>query len=125
MKKAIVTGATSMLGIATVKTLIDMNYKVLAVSRKGSTRRNQVPDSEMITFVESDLSELSNIALDCNDYDVFFHFGWAYTDRSTRNVPELQVKNVQYTLDAINLAHKAGCKRLLFAGSRAEYGKVA
>ena len=111
-----------MLGIATIKSLVERNIEVVAISRKGSRRRDKLPVSELITFIEADLSELNTIELPSGEYDVFYHFGWANTDKVSRNNPELQNENVQYTLDAIKLAHKFGCKKFLFAGSQAEYG---
>ena len=37
----------------------------------------------------------------------------------------MQSDNIKYTLDAVNLAQRLGCKTFVFAGSQAEYGRVA
>ena len=37
----------------------------------------------------------------------------------------LQNKNVKYTLDAVNLAHRMGCRTFVGVGSQAEYGRVS
>lgn len=122
MKTAVVTGATSMLGIATIKRLIENNIDVIAISRANSRRRDALPKSELVTFVGCELEEISALELPDINADVFYHFGWGFTDKSTRDDPELQSKNVDYTLDAINLANRLGCSRFLGAGSQAEYG---
>lgn len=125
MKTAVVTGATSMLGIATVKRLIENNIKVIAISRANSHRREALPKSDLLTFVGCELDEMCSLDMskvNVLSADVFYHFGWGFTDRSTRINPELQNKNVDYTIDAINLAQQLGCKRFLGAGSQAEYG---
>ncbi len=59
-----------------------------------------------------------------NLIDVFFHFAWGNTDKTTRNDPILQEKNIKYSLDAVNLAKKLGCKKFVGAGSQTEYGRV-
>lgn len=122
MKRVVVTGATSMLGIAAIKECIRNNVEVLAISRAESRRREALPQSELITFVECDLSELEMLDAREKQYDVFYHFGWGHTDKMTREDPLLQLKNVEYTLDAVKLAHKLGCKKFVGAGSQAEYG---
>ena len=36
---------------------------------------------------------------------------------------DLQLQNIQYTLDAVRLAKRLGCKVFVGAGSQAEYGR--
>lgn len=122
MDGVIVTGATSMLGIATVKECIKNNVKVIAISRADSRRKKYLPHSDLMTLLECDLAELKSIELPKGSYDIFYHFAWGYTDKSTRDDPVLQSKNIEYTLDAVQLAKRCGCKKFLGAGSQAEYG---
>lgn len=122
MNAVVVTGATSMLGIATIQECIKNNVQVVALLRKKSWRKIYLPESELLTLVECDLHELNKIDLPKKGYDVFYHFGWGFTDRATRDDPVLQNKNIGYTLDAVQLAYKCGCKKFLGAGSQAEYG---
>lgn len=122
MKSAIVTGATSMLGIATMKECIKNNIKVIAISRAGSRRKKYLPQSDLLTLIECNITELKNIELPKGSYDILYHFAWGYTDGSTRDDPVLQSKNIEYTLDAVQLAKRCGCKKFLGAGSQAEYG---
>lgn len=122
MDGVIITGATSMLGIATVKEFIKNNVRVVAISRAGSRRKKYLPQSELLTLLECDISELKSAELPNGNYDILFHFAWGYTDRSTRDDPVLQSKNIEYTLDAVQLAKRYGCKKFLGAGSQAEYG---
>lgn len=122
MNAVIVTGATSMLGIATIEECLKSGVKVTALYRAGSRRKIFLPKSELLMLIECDLGELKKINLPEENYDVFYHFGWGFTDRTTRDDPILQSKNIEYTLDAVQLAHKYGCKKFLGAGSQAEYG---
>ena len=57
-----------------------------------------------------------------SDFDVFYHLAWAGTTGAARNDAELQLKNIEYTLDAVKLAKQMGCRKFIGAGSQAEYG---
>lgn len=125
MKKAIVTGATSMIGVALIEECIKNNVKVLAVSRKQSPHLGRLPNSDLIELCECDLDELETIPTDGEKYDVFYHFAWAHTSKENRDNPILQEKNIKYALDAVKLADRLGCHKFIGAGSQAEYGRVS
>lgn len=57
-------------------------------------------------------------------YDVFYHFAWNGTFGDTRNNMTMQVQNIQYSLDAVELAAALECRCFIGAGSQAEYGRV-
>ena len=184
MNKIVVTGATSMIGVATINEAIKNNVEVLAIVRTGSKKINRLPKSKLIKVLECDIDQFDSIDIsqlsikhldeknnwiatasrkprndeytsnkvddnqtyktnhtnlnqnnliatastkprnDGFDYEVFYHFAWGNIDKSTRNDPVLQEKNIKYTLDAVNLAKKLGCKKFVGAGSQAEYGRV-
>ncbi|WP_317368213.1 NAD(P)-dependent oxidoreductase [uncultured Tyzzerella sp.] len=124
MKKVIITGATSSIGIALIEDCIKNNVEVLALCRNTSNRLKNLPKSNLITVKNCDLKELENFELKGNEkFDVFYHLGWVYTGKEERNNVELQYKNIDYSINAINLANKLGCKKFIGAGSQAEYGE--
>ncbi|MCF0131269.1 MAG: NAD(P)-dependent oxidoreductase [Pseudobutyrivibrio sp.] len=125
MKKVIVTGASSMLGLATINACLKQDIQVIAIARKNSKRSYKIPQYDGVTFLEADLKDLASLSLGCTDCDAFFHFGWGHTDKEGRMNVALQNENIQYCLDAVKLAHRSGCKVFLGAGSQAEYGIVA
>ena len=74
--------------------------------------------------IECDLSELGNLKnLIPDKCDAFFHFGWAGTFGAERNDMELQLRNINFTLDAVKAAKDLGCEVFLGAGSQAEFGR--
>ena len=115
MKRIVVTGATSMIGIALIEECIKNDVEVLAIIRKNSNRLYRLPQSELLHIVECDLDELETISSE-KSYDVFYHLAWAYTSKEYRDDPILQEKNIRYTLDAVNLAKKLGCGKFVGAG---------
>lgn len=117
-----ITGATSMLGVATIKNCISKNISVLAFVRKESSKIERLPSSPLIKIVECDLAQMKDFDVDKLTSDVFIHFGWAFTDKTGRNDVSKQLENVQYTIDAVHLTKKLGCRKFVGAGSQAEYG---
>lgn len=55
---------------------------------------------------------------------MMFHFGWMGTTGAARNDMDLQCRNIAYTIDAVRLAQRFGCKTFIGAGSQAEYGRT-
>lgn len=124
MKRVVITGATSMLGIALIKECIKNDIKVLAIVRRQSANLSRLPKSALIEVCECGLEELESVAARDKEYDVFYHFAWDYTSKATRDNPSLQERNIKYTMDAVDAAKRLGCSKFIGAGSQAEYGKV-
>lgn len=124
MNSIVLTGATSMLGVALIKECIKNQTNVLAIVRRNSINFHRIQDSTYVKIVECNLDELENLELPEDNYDVFYHFAWDYTDKKNRDNALYQNLNIKYTLNAVELAHKSGCSTFIGAGSQAEYGKV-
>lgn len=123
MRRVVVTGATSMIGVALIKECIKNGVEVLAIVRRQSVNLNRLQNSNKVEICECNLNELNTIFVN-RQYDVFYHLGWAYTAKAKRDDPILQEKNIKYSLDAVELAQRLGCKKFIGAGSQAEYGRV-
>lgn len=123
MKKAIISGPTGAIGMALIRKLLQEEVQILAVVHRGSSRIRRMPKHPKLQIVEADLNEYSNLVFPDSDWDVFFHFAWGGTFGAARNDLYCQVDNIRYTLDAVNLAHRSGCKTFIGAGSQAEYGR--
>lgn len=129
IKRAVVTGSTGMLGIATTQRLLDEGYEVIAVARPGSARLSNIPDDERITVIELALEDISYLPSDLKNEgiegaDLFFHFAWDGTYGDSRNDCDIQLSNIRASIDAVRAAAELGCKAFLGAGSQAEYGRV-
>ena len=124
MKKAVITGPTGAIGIALIKELLEQGVKVTVICHRGSRRIDRIPKSDLVQIVECNLDELYHLAeILEHDYDIFYHFAWACTVGDSRNNIEAQVANIQYTIDAVETAALLGCKKIIGAGSQAEYGR--
>ena len=123
LNKIVVTGATSMIGTALIKACLMRRIKVVALVRQGSKRLERLPESDLVEVVYCGLEVMKSYEPSVSDADVFYHFSWSGTSKSGgRFDPEAQEPNIRYTLDAVHLAKRFGCKKFVGAGSQAEYG---
>ena len=126
MERVIITGATSMIGIALIKECIKQKTFVLAVIRPNSVNRYRIPDSDYIQVLECDSSNIDHLAeMVSGKYDCFFHLAWDGTSREMRNDVFVHEDNIRHTLLAVQEAHKLGCQCFVGTGSQAEYGRVS
>jgi nucleoside-diphosphate-sugar epimerase len=127
MKNVVLTGATSMIGVALIKQCIKNNVKVIALVRPESSGLCRIPKSNLVTIAGCDLEDLSNFDkisdAPLND-SVFYHLGWKNNERQYRASCYKQLGNICYILDAVHLASKTGCKRFIGLGGQDEYGHV-
>ncbi|MEG0251912.1 MAG: NAD(P)-dependent oxidoreductase [Christensenellaceae bacterium] len=126
MKKIIVTGATSMMGIALIKECIAQKTTVFAVIRPNSKNAKRIPQSEFVKEVECDSGDAQHLAqlIKERGFDAFYHFAWDGTSRADRNDVWIHEKNIGDTLKAVEAASRLGCVAFIGAGSQAEYGRV-
>jgi len=124
VKKIIVTGATGMIGAFLVALAAGRGVEVLAVARKGSPKIGNIVECANVKIIECDMDGFKDLRLPDGSYDTFYHFAWGKTYGAQRNDAGAQLDNIRYTLDAVELARRAGCDVFVGAGSQAEYGTV-
>lgn len=124
MKRAIVTGATSLIGIALIKELVKEGKEVYAITRPGSSRREEILKLGPTAHIEAELSELDRTKLSTDSCDVLFHVGWSSDFPTPRINLQGQLQNVTYAEKALDLAHQYGCDSFVSIGSQAECGRI-
>jgi UDP-glucose 4-epimerase len=124
LNRIVITGATGIIGSAIARCAVERGMDVLCIVRRGTGRLDNLPKSERMTVIYADISEYADLDIS-GGYDVFYHLAWAKTSVAARDDTDTQVANIRYTLDAIRLAKRLGCKKFIGAGSQAEYGVAA
>ena len=124
MKRVIITGPTGAIGMALIQILVKKDIEVIAVCHRHSNKISRIPISEKVKVVECNLDEIERLPDMLNgNFDIFYHFAWAGTTGVYRDCVDVQMKNIQYTLDAVGVAEVLGCTKFIGAGSQAEYGR--
>ena len=120
----VVTGATSFLGRGLVDRLLKEKNQVFAVVRPGSRNMGSLgAERQGLVRIQGNLEELHELSQVIHEpCQAFYHFGWDGSGSENRMKREVQQKNVEDSLKALEGARRLGCKRFLFSGSQAEYG---
>ncbi len=126
MKTVVVTGATSMIGVALIESLVAHKVpKIYAVVREGCQKLDRLPKSQNIEVVFCSADNYASLSEKIHEKcDVFYHIAWSLTGANRNRDLKEQSKNIIYTLDAVNTAKLLGCEKFVGAGSQAEYGRL-
>lgn len=128
LKRVIITGATSSLGIALIWECINREIEVYAIVKENSDKIEQIPDSNLVHLIECSLDKYKSLDLTkglSRKCDALFHLAWMSTSGDqARNCLIPQSKNISYALNAVDLAYRCGCTVYIGAGSQAEYGRT-
>ena len=125
IRRAIVTGATGMIGSELIRQMVAEDIEVLAVVRPDTKKLSNLPQDARLQVVECDVRNLGQLLTKAQGtYDVFYHFAWNGCFGEARNDLHSQVGNVESALQAVDVAHELGCKKFIGAGSQAEFGPV-
>ena len=127
MKKIVITGATSMVGVALIETALkdDCLSTVYAIVRPRSQKLSRLPKDERVKIVPCGMDEYDlltgKIADKC---DVFFHLAWPRTATYQESYEDILLKSrcIQTTLVAVKSAKELGCSKFVGAGSQSEFG---
>ena len=78
IRRAFVTGATSMVGSSVVRACLEEGMEVIAAVRPHSRRMGNLPDNEGVSQLECELSSLAQLdTSQIEPCDAFFHIAWA------------------------------------------------
>lgn len=115
----LITGATGFIGTALCDEMLERGHSVTAVIRPNSEKKSKLPRA--VSLEELELDKISELT---GTYDICYHLAWNGSSGSARNDFDIQMSNVKYTAEVIKTAKRLGCKRVIGAGSQAEYGVV-
>ena len=125
IERAIVSGATGVVGSALVAELLRQGTEVLVLLREGSSHNARIPEHPSVRKIECSVEHLRDLENpEGLRYDVYFHLGWTGTKGAARFNPDIHTANIQYALDAVDMAKRFGCSCFVGAGSQAEYGRT-
>ncbi len=116
--RIVITGGNSFIGQRLAKRAGMLGWETLLVARP-SRRVVLPPNATLIELDMVDYSRLGELAGPC---DCLFHLAWDGTRGESRIDALQQRKNLECSLDAVQSMLLAGCRKIISAGSQAEYG---
>ncbi len=122
MKKVIITGASGFIGKALTKYLLDKDITVFALVRNAQ-KLAEFSSYSNINIITCSMDEYKNLAqkITERDFDACFHIAWEGLDSTYYNRSEVQIGNIQKSVDLIDALKDIGIKKLLFANSSFQY----
>ena len=123
MKKAIVTGANGFIGTALCKELVLQGIEVIAVVKNKMADVSEIEDLQGLKIVYCDISKFKLLAdyIKDRDVDIMYHLAWVGSAGVLRGDYDVQIKNIQYSCDAVKACRELNCKRIVFASSIMEF----
>lgn len=119
--RSLVTGGAGFIGSSIATALVERGDEVLVFDNFLTGRRDAVPDG--VELIEGDLRDQQSIADACNAVEVVFHQAAVRSvPRSIDNPFLTNECNVTATLNVLEGAARAGCRRLVYASSSSVYG---
>jgi dihydroflavonol-4-reductase len=117
--KALVTGATGFVGAAVARRLLEDQWQVRVLARRGSDRRNL--KSLDVEVIEGDLTDANSLEHAARSCDGLFHVAADYR-LGARDPRQLYRANVDGTRNVLNAAHRSGVRRIVYTSSVATIG---
>lgn len=123
MKKVIVTGSNGFIGTALCKELSSREISVIAIVKDEEEDVSEIEGLKDLKIVYCDLTDFRNLYkyIDDRDVDIFYHLAWIGSAGPLRGDSDVQIRNIQYTCDAVKACANVNCKRFVFASSIMEY----
>lgn len=139
-KNIFITGATSFLGRSTCSYLISKGYKVFAFARENSENNYKLDSIKGLNIIPINIDAITEEELDSfSDIDnknkivkkalaninkcdnILIHYAWKGTTRIDRGNKEMQEYNLLQSKKWLEISKVMGIKKIIFAGSQAEY----
>ena len=98
--------------------MVANGIKVVAVDITFQGER--LPDSELITKIESCVDASLVEKLPVEEYDAFYHLAWKGVNGADKANPSVQLANIQMAIDCADICKKLNVKKYLCAGTVAE-----
>lgn len=124
LQRIVVSGATSFIGSAVCRALLERGCQVYGLVRPGSAARDMLPVHPGFHEVSCELSDTQTWVGRIGRADTFFHFAWGGPGARGRADKVVQGQSAAFTLDCMRGAARLGIDRFFFSGSQAEYGPV-
>lgn len=119
--KIVIAGATSFIARRVVNKISAAGWEVTAVVRRTHKLAKGVFGSD-VNIVRLDMDEYCRLGEHTGKADCFINFAWEGTRGLARLDSQIQQRSFDNSIAAIKSMINQGCRKILTAGSQAEYG---
>lgn len=120
--KICITAANCFIGLPLVKKASSLGWEVIAVVRVGNKQKDYIASIPNVKVIELNLEDYGKLGSLVGPVDCSVLLTWNGTRGQTRLDEELQESNYENNMKAVKSLVEHGCKRIITAGSQAEYG---
>ena len=122
MEKILVTGANGFIGHNLVNKLLDEKKEVWGIVYPGHNRYENI-NNVNLHIKSINLNQAMNHVKEFpfGEIDTMYHFAWAGVKPEQRNDLDVQMMNIEITLNCMKLAAALDIKKIIFPGSTNEY----
>ncbi|ABF42098.1 NAD-dependent epimerase/dehydratase [Candidatus Koribacter versatilis Ellin345] len=119
----LVTGAAGFIGRSIAQQLLAGGAAVRGIDNFSTGKRGNLVGLEGMEFIEGDITDPAAVGRACDGVEVVFHeAALASVPRSVADPLATNHANVTGTLQLLQAAHRAGVRRVIYAGSSSAYG---
>jgi UDP-glucose 4-epimerase len=122
-KYILITGITGFLGSHIAENLIN-NYNVIGLKRKNANIWRCKEFKDKVIWIDIDIEK--NYIKELTNYfiDTIIHGAWIGIESNERKDWSLQLRNLQFLFELLEVAKEADVNKFIFLGSQAEYGNI-
>lgn len=121
MRKVLITGADGFLGRNLVRKLLSVGCFVEAIVYPGNNIYVAESNNNLEVF-EIDLRCIEGLSEKLpNDIDVLYHLAWVGVKPEDRNNMDIQLNNIELSMNVMKMAVAKQIKKVVFPGSTNEY----
>lgn len=118
MRRVVLTGGTGFIGSWLVNTLLEQSTEVILLVRNINKLGQPLSNVQIIEYNSKEYYEFQNKD---QSIDAFYHLGWGGVASSDKNICDLQMKNIEFSMQMLEYAKSIGAKKFVGIGTVAEY----
>lgn len=122
--KIAILGASSFIGKQLLDRLTSLGHEIITIIREGSSSKSLFESTELVKTVECNMDKYFTLADSITNLDCLVYLTWDGTRGSSRDDYKKQENNYNIGIATIEAFAKRGCKKIVLAGSQAEYGPL-
>jgi nucleoside-diphosphate-sugar epimerase len=124
MPKVLITGISGFLGSHIAHALLNKGFTIIGLKRSTSDIWRCKDIEYNIEWVDIDLNEHWKTTIVELKPTMIIHSAWIGVSANERDNWGLQIKNINFLFDILDIGRRCKTHKILFLGSQAEYGIV-